>query len=165
IIHGDIHDMNIVVNYHEGQLIDIYPTSQKTTGSEVKSVYGIIDFGNVTRSCFIFDIAAVIRDFMVDVTSVDSLHVPAYFLTGYIKHKMLIKEEFDVLFESIMAGFCQYVILGDHELKEQPDNSYVASGAGPAWTQLQKIHHLSRDSVLESWRVILRENDVDQFIC
>lgn len=80
VTHNDIHDLNIIVNYHDGKLQSLECNTEE---NGVKAKFGLIDFNDVAVSPYLFEVAMVIRDLMVDIEDVPHLEIGAYFLTGY----------------------------------------------------------------------------------
>ncbi|XP_069137331.1 hydroxylysine kinase-like [Argopecten irradians] len=156
IIHGDIHDMNIIVNAKDGKLHPINQSGKDTTDSgSVKNLFGIIDFGDATYSRFVFEVSMVIRDAITAVKSMDPVETSGHFLGGYLRHRSLSSDEFDVLFVCIQVALCQYVVLGEHEYRLQPDNAYTKLGAEDAWKQLQVLQQMDKSNVVRTWSTLL----------
>ncbi|XP_033750897.1 hydroxylysine kinase-like [Pecten maximus] len=156
IIHGDIHDMNIIVNIRDGKLRPIYQPNQEPGDSDsVKKTFGLIDFGDVSFSRYVFEVSMVIRDTITDVKTIDPVEIAGHFLAGYLKHRPLNSVEVDVLFVCIQAALCQYIVLGEYEYKLQPDNAYTKLGAEDAWKQLQVLQKLDKSQVLQTWSTLL----------
>lgn len=153
IIHGDVHDMNIIVNVQDGKLHRIRQDGQAQTSA--KQTFGIIDFGDISLSCYVFEISMVIRDAIVDVKTMDTIEIAGHILAGYVKHRTLNSVEWRVLFVCILVALCQYVVLGEHEYKLQPDNEYTKLGADDAWVQLQLLHNMDESHVLQKWTSLL----------
>ncbi|XP_060084139.1 hydroxylysine kinase-like [Ylistrum balloti] len=155
IIHGDIHDMNIIINEDEGKLRPIYQSNQELTSYSVKSKFGVIDFGDVSFSRYVFEVSMVIRDAITDVKSMGPVEIAGHVLGGYLKHRSLNRTEFDVLYVCIQVALCQYIILGEYEFKLQPDNEYTKLGSEDAWKQLQALQEMDKSQVLQTWSVLL----------
>lgn len=174
VIHGDMHDLNIVVNFHNNKLHPIYAndtTTQSnpsdTTGTtqssrtgcakdiDVKQKFGIIDFGDSGRSCYIFEIAKVIMDILTCIPGEGIVKIGERFLGGYFdSYQTLSETELDVLPVCIMAGLCQYIVLGEYEFQQQPNNEYVKIGAGEAGIQLKKLLTMNHKDLLRSWKFL-----------
>ena len=151
--------MNLIVNYKNGKLQAINQSDvDSKVDSNVISRFGIIDFGDIQHSCIIFEIAKVIRDFMVDFQIMDSLLVGGYFLSGYLKYNNLPDNELALIPGCVLAGLCQYVVLGEQELRLQPDNEYVSCGADLAWAQLQRTTGVTKTEFIDKWNGVLMDD-------
>ena len=135
---NDFHDENLI-------LLDDN-TSQAPSGvRDVKHLYGLIDFGDLCKSCYMFDLAIAITHSMIDSTDVPFLDVPKHFLHGYFEVNSHLEfifgdfyhqksgnvqihhdfELFELLFLSICQRYCQSLVLGLYSHQFQPDNDYV----------------------------------------
>ncbi|OWF44467.1 hydroxylysine kinase-like [Mizuhopecten yessoensis] len=155
IIHGDIHDMNIIIHVENGKIRPIHQPAKETDSDRVKNTFGIIDFGDVTFSKYVFEVSMVIRDAIVDVKSMDPIEIAGHFLGGYLKHRLLNCAELDVLFVCILVALCQYGVLGEHEYKLQPDNEYTKLGAEDAWKHLEVLQKMDKLHVIKTWSTLL----------
>ena len=68
VIHGDYNEQNIIV-------------TQEENVSESK-IIGLIDFGDMSHSCYVFEAAITIMYMMVESRIVDPLDVGGYVLAG-----------------------------------------------------------------------------------
>lgn len=75
VTHNDIHDLNIIVNYHDGKLQSLECNTEE---NGVKAKFGLIDFNDVAVSPYLFEVAMVIRDLMVDIEDVPHLEIPNF---------------------------------------------------------------------------------------
>ena len=163
---NDFHDENII-------LLDDN-TSQAPSGvRDVKHLYGLIDFGDLCKSCYLFDLAIAITYLMIDSTDVPFLDVPKHFLHGYFEvnphlefifsdlnlhtscnagnvHIQLDFELFELLFLSICGRYCQSLVLGLYSHQFQPDNDYILC-TQHGWPQLQHMMELDRKMIYKRW--------------
>ena len=76
VIHGDYNEQNIIVrDVEERDEMDGYKIS------------GIIDFGDMQRSCYVFEVAITIMYMMVESKIVDPLEVGGHVLAGRGKRR------------------------------------------------------------------------------
>lgn len=152
VTHNDIHDLNIIVNYHDGKLQSLECNTEE---NGVKAKFGLIDFNDVAVSPYLFEVAMVIRDLMVDIEDVPHLEIGAYFLTGYTEVSPISAKELQLLPYCIQTGLCQYIVVGESEFQKQPDNEYTRLGADNAWTVLQKLQHITNSDISKTWERIM----------
>lgn len=138
IIHGDLSDLNLIVVCQDNHL---RPLVNKT--GTINDLFGIIDFFDLCVSCYIFEVAQVIRDFMVSINPPDCYSIGISFLSGYCKNRNLNRYELDMLFDAIMAGLCQYHVIGEYEFHRQPNNEYCRMGSKEASALITKYHSSS----------------------
>lgn len=152
VIHNDIHDLNIIVNYKDGKLHKLGCNARM---NDVKAKYGLIDFNDIACSPYLFEVAMVIRDLMVDMEDISHFEIGAHFLAGYKEEYPISEEELRLLPCCIQVGLCQYIIVGESEFQKQPDNEYTRSGADGAWTMLQILQQSTTASILKSWKEVI----------
>ncbi|XP_062621264.1 hydroxylysine kinase-like isoform X2 [Saccostrea cucullata] len=153
IIHNDIHDLNIIVNYKDGNLHPIYD-AEDNTKRETK--FGLIDFNDIAYSPYLFEVAMIIRDLMVDVEDVDSIDIGGHFLNGYKEFCHISDKDLQLLPYCILVGLCQYIVVGESEFQKQPDNEYTRLGADSAWLMLQKLQNVAEEEMTRQWNRILK---------
>ncbi|XP_063433092.1 hydroxylysine kinase-like isoform X2 [Mytilus trossulus] len=140
LVHGDLHDMNLIVNWKDGQLQPHYNASGNYT---VKDLFGIIDFGDMCVSCYIYEVGQIIRDLMVSTCPDNCYSVAVTFLSGYLKCRKLNQHELSILFLSIMTALCQYYVISEYKFHGQSDNEYVKEGAKEACQLIKAFHSMS----------------------
>ena len=148
IIHGDFHDENLI-------LLD-NPCVNQTCSSAPMTKYGIIDFGNITRSCLVFDLATCLSFFMMgcyDNEGTDFITWAGYILTGYAQSLPLNQTEMDMLFVSVCASYARELVLCCHDFKAQGgDNSYILTCFKSGWPQLRTLwQKYGQDKVYSLW--------------
>ena len=152
VIHNDIHDLNIIVNYKDGKLHKLGCNARM---NDVKAKYGLIDFNDIACSPYLFEVAMVIRDLMVDMEDIPHFEIGAHFLAGYKEECPISEEELRLLPCCIQVGLCQYIIVGESEFQKQPDNEYTRAGADGAWTMLQLLQQSTNACILKTWKEVI----------
>ena len=163
---NDFHDENLI-------LLDCNTSQTPSCVRDVKHLYGLIDFGDLCKSCYLFDLAIAITYLMIDSTFVPFLDVPKHFLHGYFEinphvelifgdfyhhtscnagdvHIHLDLELFELLFLSICGRYCQSLVLGLYSHQFQPDNDYILC-TQHGWPQLQHMMELDRKMIHKRW--------------
>ena len=155
ITHGDVSDTNLIVNCVDGELKPMC-NSMETAND----MFGIIDFGDMCVSCYIFEVAQIIRDFMATTYPTDCYSVAVNFLSGYLKHRPLNEYELDILFITILTALCQYHVIGEFEFKRQPDNEYSRMFSQEA-SQLIMDYHSASDIFVSNLKTNLKERNIN----
>ena len=106
IIHSDVHDMNVLCN---------------EVGDETNSYQlGIVDFGDIADSPYIFELATVAIDAMYcSDAPLASLKVV---VDGYTAHNPLPKEDQDLLLHVVVGKITQWCLLSMVAIKDEPEN-------------------------------------------
>lgn len=83
-IHGDFNEQNIIVS---------------ATGEDPSTYHidGLIDFGDIHHTCFIFELAITIMYMMLEVKIMDPNEVAGHTLAGYITHRAITDDEWSIL--------------------------------------------------------------------
>ncbi|CAC5369666.1 AGPHD1 [Mytilus coruscus] len=140
IIHGDLHEMNLIVNWKDGQL---QPHCHSSGNHTVKDLFGIIDFSSMCVSCYIYEVGQIICDFMVSTCPDNCYSVAVTFLSGYLKCRNLNQHELSILFISIMTTLCQYYVIREHKFHGQTNNEYATLGAKKAYHLIMAYHNMT----------------------
>ncbi|XP_070534787.1 hydroxylysine kinase-like [Ptychodera flava] len=129
IIHGDYRAANVIVQPND---IDKSVTSEHT-----HAITGLIDFGDVTFSCFMFEIAITTAHFVMEESKNPSL-VAERVLAGYETEFSLTDQERAQLEVCTLARMAQVAVVGSFELQKQPTNEYVKEITTMAWKSLKR---------------------------
>jgi len=114
VIHNDINEWNILIKDNV--------------------VSGLIDFGDVTHSPLINELAIAITYACYDKT--DPLVWASHLIKGYHKVLPLEQKELDLLFYLIAGRLCTSVCNSAHAKKTDPGNVYASSSEKNAWNML-----------------------------
>ncbi|KAL4223075.1 hypothetical protein ACF0H5_016550 [Mactra antiquata] len=117
LIHGDLNNCNIILK----SSIDPHMTDSPYT------VSGLIDYGDICYSYYIYEIAILIGDIMSSKLSQDvsPLEAARLILKGYIKKFPLQYNELHCLRIIICVRLLIYFVLSAVSLHENPDNQYA----------------------------------------
>lgn len=125
VIHGDVNEMNILVTPKPGGSSSDY------------RVTGIIDFGDIQYSYYVFELA-VTMTYMILVTG--DIKAGGYVLAGYTVNRRLPDDEYRLLKTLISSRFVQSLILGTYTSLLDPKNEYVSSTEkANGWEILRKL--------------------------
>lgn len=140
-IHGDINDANILV--------------QTNPGAKELEVTGLIDFGDVSYSCRVFEIA-IAAAYMMTVGPVaedNGIKAAANTVAGFHDKCPLTQDESDVIFCCIKARLCQSGCFGAHSSKVYPDNAkYLLYNATKALKIVATLGDITNEDFDKSWR-------------
>ncbi|KAK3096774.1 hypothetical protein FSP39_003161 [Pinctada imbricata] len=157
--------MNIIVNFADenGQLQDLACSTKETKSeSDVKKKYGVIDFADMAYSCYIFEIGRVLMSFMKDLPGLDPRYLVGYFLSGYLRHRKLSKEELDLLPDCINGVLCQCIVIGDRDFRKHPKDANLRTKIEFAWSQLYKVKSVSLQDFHDIWGSILQQDGIHE---
>ncbi|CAH0697273.1 unnamed protein product [Spodoptera exigua] len=145
VIHGDVNEMNILVGLKEGGSKSDY------------RVTGIIDFGDIQYSYYVFELAITMTYMML--VSGDP-RVGGYVLAGYTVNRRLPDDEYRLLKTLISSRLVQSLILGAYTIEQDPNNTYVTSTEkANGWELLKKIRKSKPTENLDptDWKEIANE--------
>ncbi|XP_063834248.1 hydroxylysine kinase [Ostrinia nubilalis] len=145
VIHGDVNVMNVLV------------TPKPGSESEYR-VTGIIDFGDIQYSYYVFEVAIAMTYVMLMTGDPRS---GALVLAGYTVSRRLPDHEYRLLKTLISARLVQSLVLGAYTLEQDPKNIYVtATEKAHGWDLLRKIRK-TKPSADETdptdWKTIANE--------
>ena len=129
VIHNDANDYNVIV----GGNGDPYTRNQQ--------VVGIIDFGDMVSSHTIGNLAIAIAYAILDKS--DPLRTAVHMVKGYHRAYPLTEDEIGSLFQMVCMRLCMSACIAAHQLKQRPDNDYLAISQLPIQRTLPvltKIH-------------------------
>lgn len=127
LVHNDGNDYNVIVAPPEA-----------TPGSfGDMRVAGFIDFGDMTRSWVLSDVAVVLAYAMLDKD--DPLGDAALVVSGYNAVLPLSDEDLRALFPLACLRLCMSVSICAMQKKLDPGNSYLTISEEPAWRLLERL--------------------------
>ncbi|KAF5284595.1 hypothetical protein FQR65_LT02421 [Abscondita terminalis] len=135
VIHGDINEQNLLTEYVNGDLV----------------LTGLLDFGDISRSCYIFELAIAVTYMMIMSKSIETA---GYVIAGYSKVRTVSNIELSILKMCTMARICQSYILGMYSSLQEPDNAYLLVSAENGWAILQELLRESEEETLQNWLTI-----------
>ncbi|WAR22503.1 HYKK-like protein, partial [Mya arenaria] len=151
VIHGNLNDQNIIVSEVPGQ--EIVPCAQC-----VYDVTAILDWSDITKSYFVFDIAINITYLSIECEENKQLDVSGHILKGYAKYRKLNDAEFKSIPFLVCSRLCQSLVFGAHAYSQQPGNEYLLTTAKKGWPLLRKYWSADYSKLLNNWRVIMKSS-------
>jgi 4-aminobutyrate aminotransferase-like enzyme/Ser/Thr protein kinase RdoA (MazF antagonist) len=129
VIHNDANDYNVIA----GGKDDLYTRNQR--------IVGIIDFGDMVYSHTVGDLAIAISYAILDKP--DPLQTAARIVKGYHRSHPLTEAEIASIYPLVCLRLCMSACIAAHQLKQLPDNEYLAISQQPIQRSLPglaKIH-------------------------
>ena len=126
VIHGDANDYNVLV---------------AAPGLHKRDISGVIDFGDMTHSLRISELA--ISASYAILSTADPLSAGCAVAAGYHSVSPLTKEELEVLFALICVRLCVIVCMAALQKRVEPDNEYLTISEVQAWKLLRKFSEIS----------------------
>ena len=121
VVHNDANDYNVLVG----------------GDSEVQSIVGLIDYGDMVHSYTIGDLAIGVAYALLDAP--DPLDVAAIVTGGYHAQNPLDSNETGALYGLICLRLCMSVCIAAHQTRQRPDDSYLAISQEPIRRTLPKL--------------------------
>jgi len=144
-IHGDLNEQNILV--------------QADSNEPGKfDVAGIIDFGDIHRNYYVFELAIAICYTMIDCKTMDVLDAPGHLLAGYNHWRTIPDKEFQLLKSCIGGRLCQSLVMGAYSYSQHPD-PYVLTTAKRGWPCLETLWSCPQEDMYERWRHIMQTHN------
>ncbi|MFQ6109165.1 MAG: aminotransferase class III-fold pyridoxal phosphate-dependent enzyme, partial [Candidatus Aminicenantales bacterium] len=122
IIHNDINDHNVLV--------------EKTSSGDER-IAGLIDFGDIIRTCTVFEIAIALTYTMLGKD--EPLAAAAHVIRGYHEEHPLTEQELDILYYLICARLCISVTMSAYHKRIEPDKKYISVSEEQAWSLLERL--------------------------
>ncbi|KFO35286.1 hydroxylysine kinase isoform X2 [Fukomys damarensis] len=139
INHGDLNDYNILVQ-----------PSESASGDTVLQVSGVLDFGDMSHGCYVFEVAITIMYMMIE--SKNPLQVGGHVLAGFESVDPLTAIERGALFPLVCGRFCQSLVMAAYSCQLYPENrEYLMITAKTGWKHLQQMLDLGQKAVEEIW--------------
>ena len=136
VVHGDANDFNVLV------------------GEDRKKISGIIDFGDMTHSCTVFD-PAIAAAYALH-RKADPLDTASRIVKGYHKVYPLNERELHVLFYLICARLCATVTMSAYQCSLKPENEYLKVSVQPAWDALEILTNTDPRKAEDAFRAACR---------
>ncbi|MFW9777327.1 MAG: aminotransferase class III-fold pyridoxal phosphate-dependent enzyme [Candidatus Heimdallarchaeota archaeon] len=136
VIHNDANDFNIIVNYR--------PTPFSYD-------FGIIDFGDMVKSCTVFELAVAIAYLMLGKEN--PIGIASVAVTGFHSVFPLTDLEVECLFIFICLRLCLSVTISAYQRKIDPDNEYLSISEDLAWKTLYQLKEIHPEFAHISFRI------------
>jgi hydroxylysine kinase len=134
VIHGDYNEQNILVDLCES--------------SGDFQLAGVLDFGDTSCSCVVFDLAIAMTYLMLQS---ESLETGGLVLAGYRSIRPVPQAELDILRICIAARLCQSMVMASYSHSLDPDNDYILVSQAKAWKLMQLLWPQTDEAVLQLW--------------
>lgn len=134
IIHGDFNEQNILV---------------EKRGADEWRISGVIDFGDTSRSCYVFELAIAMAYMMLQS---GELSTGGLVLAGYGTVRTVPEPEREVLKLCVAARLCQSLVMGAYSHAQDPGNAYLLSTQAAGWLVLEKLWSEPELLVRELWQ-------------
>ncbi|XP_055632177.1 hydroxylysine kinase [Toxorhynchites rutilus septentrionalis] len=141
VIYGDFNEHNIIV-------------SRKEDNPKEYNIAGIIDFGDVCYSLYVFELAIAMTYMMLEANDLDT---GGLVIAGYNMLRMVPQHEKDVLRVAIAARLSQSLVLGLYTATVDENNQYILSTQARGWTLLEDLWREEDKAMLERWDKVADE--------
>ncbi|XP_068176177.1 hydroxylysine kinase-like [Antennarius striatus] len=135
IVHGDLNDLNILVQPCE---------------SDGYKISGILDFGDLSSGYFIYELAITIAYMMVHHQT--PIEVGGPMLAGWENVFPLNKSEKDCLYVLVLSRFCQSIVYAHYFVIQNPENEeYLMVTAKKAVHAFRHLLELGKEEAEKVW--------------
>ncbi|XP_058061167.1 hydroxylysine kinase [Anopheles bellator] len=141
VIYGDFNEHNIIVN-------------KKATDCKDYEITGIIDFGDVCYSRYVFELAIAMTYMMLESNDLDT---GGLVIAGYSMIRHIPQHEKDVLRVAVAARLCQSLVLGLYTATVDSNNRYILSTQTRGWSMLEALWNESDKDIQERWANVAEE--------
>ena len=124
LLHNDANDHNLLV-------------SPARAGAPARRVSGLIDFGDLTHGPRVIELATAAA--YACLHKRDPLGAMAQVAIGFQGEAPLSQEELELLAHLAIARLCLSVSMSADQLRERPENTYLAVSELPAWRALELL--------------------------
>ncbi|XP_053695338.1 hydroxylysine kinase [Sabethes cyaneus] len=138
VIYGDFNEHNIIVSRKDGNAKDY-------------DIAGIIDFGDVCHSYYVFELAIAMTYMMLESNDLDT---GGLVMAGYSMLRMIPPHEKAVLKMAIAARLCQSLVLGLYTSTVDEQNKYILSSQARGWSLLEALWAEKDKDILERWEKV-----------
>ncbi|XP_045102821.1 hydroxylysine kinase-like isoform X2 [Portunus trituberculatus] len=143
-IHGDANEQNFIVNVSQDDPSNYH-------------VDALIDFGDIQHSYYLFELSIIIMYMMLVAKTMDPDDVGGHVIAGYLTHRTLSENEWNILKDCVAARFIQSLVLGAYSILQDPDNQYLLVTATKGWELLDSFWHTPKEHLVAKWKSILKD--------
>lgn len=136
-IQGDANDYNVVV-------------SRRAGCEPALTISGVIDFGDMTHSWIVGEVAIACAYAMFD--KANPIAAGAEIVGGYHAEHPLEEHELAVLFDLICMRLCVSTAMAARQKTAEPDNKYLSISEAPAWRLLGRLADVPPDLATAMFR-------------
>ncbi|XP_043536095.1 hydroxylysine kinase-like [Chiloscyllium plagiosum] len=150
IIHGDCNEYNILlapVDYLADGMTDRSSTTHPQPEFRISA---ILDFGDLSYGCFVYELAISIMYLMTQST--EPLSVGGHVMAGFESIIPLTEDERDALFLLVLCRFSQSLLIASHSVLLHPENEeYIMVTVRKGWRCLHQLWQLGKEAVERIW--------------
>ncbi|XP_029456997.1 hydroxylysine kinase-like isoform X2 [Rhinatrema bivittatum] len=141
INHGDLSTTNVLLEPSNEAAGNPHPQYK---------VSGVLDFGNMSYGCYVFEVAIAIMYAMT--ASKEPLQVGGHILAGYESVVPLTEIERDALFLLVSCRFCLSLVLNTHAFQLDPTNEeYLMGSIKKKWKCFLQLLDMGKENVEKIW--------------
>lgn len=140
LIWGDAHTHNVILQQS---------TTVGMKQSPVHQIAGVIDFGDCSNTCYVFELAIMLAKLMQGQE--DPIRFACPLISGYISAFPLDKEELDCLYHAVLARLCLVSAMVEYQYNREPWNSYLGEMIEPGWKLVQLLQNTPKEVVDKIW--------------
>ena len=143
LIHNDANDQNVLVRLagSAGPGGPGGPGGPHDPASGELEVAGLIDFGDMTYSCALFEPAVAAAYVMLG--KAEPLSAAAHVVAGYHAERPLTDLDLKLLCHCAVMRLCMSVAISAHQQAAEPENAYLSVSEQNAWDLLEKLEGTS----------------------
>uniref|UniRef100_A0A182NMK5 Hydroxylysine kinase n=1 Tax=Anopheles dirus TaxID=7168 RepID=A0A182NMK5_9DIPT len=141
VIYGDFNEHNVIVN-------------KKQSNSKEYEITGIIDFGDVCYSRYVFELAIAMTYMILEA---NDLNTGGLVIAGYSMIRLIPQHEKEILRIAIAARLCQSLVMGLYTATVDTNNQYILSTQTRGWNVLEALWRETDKDILERWNAIAEE--------
>ncbi|XP_041764013.1 hydroxylysine kinase [Anopheles merus] len=141
VIYGDFNEHNIIVN-------------KKSSNVKEYEITGIIDFGDVCYSRYVFELAIAMAYMILEANDINT---GGLVIAGYSMIRLIPLHEKEVLRVAIAARLCQSLVMGLYTATVDASNQYILSSQTRGWNVLEALWAETDKDLLERWNSIAEE--------
>lgn len=141
VIYGDFNEHNIIVSRKDDNLKDY-------------DIAGIIDFGDISYSYYVFELAIAMAYMMLESNDLDT---GGLVIAGYSMLRLIPPHEKAVLKVSIAARLCQSLVLGLYTSTVDEQNKYILSSQARGWGVLEALWAEKDKDILDRWEKVAEQ--------
>eukprot|EP00061_Rhincodon_typus_P006040 g26248.t1 len=113
-------------------------------------ISAILDFGDMSYGCFVYELAISITYLMIG--RVEPLRVGGHVIAGFESVIPLTEDERDSLFLLVLCRFSQSLLNASHNVCFHPENEeYIMVSARKGWKCLYQLWHQGKKAVERVW--------------
>ncbi|XP_055524200.1 hydroxylysine kinase [Wyeomyia smithii] len=141
VIYGDFNEHNIIVNRKDGKQKDY-------------DIAGIVDFGDICYSYYVFELAIAMTYMMLESNDLD---IGGLVIAGYSMLRLIPPHEKAVLKVAIAARLCQSLVMGLYTSTVDDQNKYILSSQVRGWGVLEALWAEKDKDILARWEKVAEQ--------